>query len=377
MGEHNLLLTFSYLALFSFWCASNFVYIPVPLNLVVTSTLIVFIGSHRSLRLLTSEKDGGAPAGNKEVISASDAYKFPFIGSAALFSLYIAFKYFDKDTVNLLLSLYFSLVGIFTLTGTFAPFVAEVFSGKAKFGFKKTFPLIGEVDALFTTAEFISLIFATIFSIYYFKTKHFMMNNVLGISFCVQSIERISIGSYKVGAVLLVGLFFYDIFWVFGTDVMVTVAKSFDGPIKLLFPKVVPTLAGKGEFSLLGLGDIVIPGLFVALLLRFDAVQAGIKGLTAEHQSFSKPFFNVNILSYAAGLICTVAVMYFFKAAQPALLYLVPACLGGSLAVAAVKGQFKALYAYDEEGSGADKEDKDANKKEAAAGAEIETKKEQ
>jgi minor histocompatibility antigen H13 len=29
-------------------------------------------------------------------------------------------------------------------------------------------------------------------------------------------------------------LFFYDIFWVFGTEVMVTVAKNLDGPIKLL-----------------------------------------------------------------------------------------------------------------------------------------------
>ena len=37
------------------------------------------------------------------------------------------------------------------------------------------------------------------------------------------------------GAVLLSGLFFYDIFWVFGTPVMVTVAKSLDAPIKLLF----------------------------------------------------------------------------------------------------------------------------------------------
>ena len=110
------------------------------------------------------------------------------------------------------------------------------------------------------------------------------MNNILGISFCIQSIERISIGSYKIGAILLVGLFFYDIFWVFGTDVMVTVAKSLDGPIKLLFPRVLPNIAEgiKGEFSLLGLGDIVIPGLFVALLLRLDAVRAGIPLKTAE-----------------------------------------------------------------------------------------------
>lgn len=35
----------------------------------------------------------------------------------------------------------------------------------------------------------------------------------------------------------LKGLFFYDIFWVFFTPVMVSVAKNFDAPIKLLFPR--------------------------------------------------------------------------------------------------------------------------------------------
>jgi minor histocompatibility antigen H13 len=38
------------------------------------------------------------------------------------------------------------------------------------------------------------------------------------------------------GFVLLGGLFFYDIFFVFGTDVMVTVAVSMDVPIKVLPP---------------------------------------------------------------------------------------------------------------------------------------------
>lgn len=33
------------------------------------------------------------------------------------------------------------------------------------------------------------------------------------------------------------GLFLYDIFWVFYTPVMVSVAKNFDAPIKLLFPR--------------------------------------------------------------------------------------------------------------------------------------------
>ncbi len=59
----------------------------------------------------------------------------------------------------------------------------------------------------------------------------------------------------------------------FGTEVMVTVATKLDGPIKILFPRsLVPDpKTGKIALSLLGLGDIVIPGFFLALLLRFDA----------------------------------------------------------------------------------------------------------
>ena len=67
-------------------------------------------------------------------------------------------------------------------------------------------------------------------------------------------------------------LFFYDIFFVFGTDVMLTVAKSIDAPIKLLFPK--NWGATPPEFSLLGLGDIVIPGIFVSMCLRYDIIKS-------------------------------------------------------------------------------------------------------
>ena len=41
--------------------------------------------------------------------------------------------------------------------------------------------------------------------------------------------------------------------------------------------------------------------------------------------------------------------MIQFNAAQPALLYLVPACLGSSLLCAVVRGELKELFAYSEE----------------------------
>jgi minor histocompatibility antigen H13 len=62
----------------------------------------------------------------------------------------------------------------------------------------------------------------------------------------------------------LSGLFFYDVFWVFGTDVMTTVAKTIDAPILLQFPQ---DLLRNGwlnasKHGMLGLGDIVIPVIF-------------------------------------------------------------------------------------------------------------------
>jgi len=152
----------------------------------------------------------------------------------------------------------------------------------------------------------------------------------------------LSLGSYKIGCILLSGLFFYDIFWVFGTEVMVSVARSFDAPVKLLFPKSL--FASELQFSMLGLGDIVIPGIFIALLLRFDA-----KHSQKAKKAFKKTYFSITFLAYVLGLATTIFVMHTFQAAQPALLYLVPFCIGASLVTALVNSQISLLFAYNEE----------------------------
>merc|ERR1712232_274124 len=178
-----------------------------------------------------------------------------------------------------------------------------------------------------------------------------------------KGIEQFSLGSYKIGAILLVGLFFYDIFWVFGTEVMVTVAKSLDGPIKILFPRSLDPdpETGRLEMSLLGLGDIVIPGFFLGLLLRFDAHIAGVPCFPTDvNVAFPKPYFHSTLAGYVVGLATTLYVMIAFEAAQPALLYLVPACLGSSLLCAVSRGELKELFQYSEE-----EETKEGDEKEA------------
>merc|ERR1712200_117981 len=154
-------------------------------------------------------------------------------------------------------------------------------------------------------------------------------NDLLGMAFAINGVELLHLNNVVTGCILLCGLFFYDIFWVFGTDVMVTVAKSFEAPIKLVFPQdLLEHGLGATNFAMLGLGDIVIPGIFIALLLRFD-------NSLKRRSNF---YFNVTFIAYLAGLGTPIFVMHFFKHAQPALLYLVPACLGLPTLLALIKG---------------------------------------
>ena len=54
---------------------------------------------------------------------------FPVIGSGVLFGLYILFKYFSKEYVNLLLTAYFLFFGILAVSSTVHPFFLWLFTG--------------------------------------------------------------------------------------------------------------------------------------------------------------------------------------------------------------------------------------------------------
>ncbi len=90
------------------------------------------------------------------------------------------------------------------------------------------------------------------------------LTNLIGFGFCYGTLQLTSPTTFWTGSLVLAGLFVYDITMVFYTPMMVTVATSLDVPIKLLFP-------GAGDrMSMLGLGDVVLPGVVMALSLRFD-----------------------------------------------------------------------------------------------------------
>lgn len=283
-------------------------------------------------------------------MSQSDAYMFPIIGSIFLFSFYLLFKFFSKEYINLLLTAYFGVFGTVSLAGMLGAMFHSVLPEALAMKEARSVNLIKlsdkkvEYSLEITWPRILAFILAAAFTAHYSITKNWISSNLLGLSFAFTAIKILHLDSFKTGMILLAGLFLYDIFWVFGTDVMVSVAKSFDVPVKLLFPRNIISGAAK-EFTMLGLGDIVIPGVMVSLCLRFD------RHLTPEESSpsYSKYYFNTCFIAYFLGLATTMTVMHTFKAAQPALLYLSPACILAPLLVATCRRQLGQLFAYSAE----------------------------
>ncbi|KAJ2402973.1 hypothetical protein GGI23_000312 [Coemansia sp. RSA 2559] len=310
-----------------------------------------------------------------ETVTTEDAYMFPVYGSVALFSMYMVFKYLNKDWVNMLLSGYFALLGVVvmtqisvriakTLTGIKLPLfhVALVHRSRSLF------------EMRFTYLHVAMVVLSSAVTGLYLWSKNWVLSNAFGLALSLSAINMIRLDSFKSGMIMLAGLFVYDIFWVFGTEVMVSVAKNFEAPIKVVAPKSLWPDNGKLQFTMLGLGDIIVPGVFIALCLRFDRqrfldsigyakdkrLPAVLKGRRRGF-AFPMPYFSACLAAYVGGLTTTIVVMHVFKAAQPALLYLSPACILSVVGMALVRGELGAVLAYNEESD--KKTDKDSDDK--------------
>eukprot|EP00727_Mastigamoeba_balamuthi_P013476 m51a1_g8751 putative minor histocompatibility antigen h13 isoform x2 (352) ;mRNA; f:90502-92045 len=308
--------------------------------LIAQASACVVVGSRRSLR--------SAASGDTQLITRSEAARFPVVASCALVALFLAVKYLEPQWISALLSLYFLAIGSLCLGGLLRP--AVLLAHRAPRPFRLAVPLVhrlpfvgGEpITIEFDTADVVSTALGSVIPAVWATTRHWAANNVIGVALAVEAISFIGLPSYGVAAILLCGLFVYDVWWVFGTNVMVDVVRGFDAPIKIMWPRtgglgLGALLAHEGQkFSMLGLGDIAIPGFLVALLLKFDASRPGR----------SRANFAFGVVAYVAGLVNTVAVMHVYKHAQPALLYLVPWGLLLSLLVAAVRGELHELLKF-------------------------------
>ncbi|QLL30594.1 hypothetical protein HG536_0A04120 [Torulaspora globosa] len=200
-----------------------------------------------------------------------------------------------------------------------------------------------------------SMLFSCILSaattaLYVCFPNDWLIRNMISMNLAVWAISQMDLKNLKSGVLVLVALFFYDVYFVFGTRVMVTVATSVDLPIKLSLPSRFNTVLNNFEFSILGLGDIILPGIFIALCYKYDIWRWHYVNTDTEFHllnwHYIGRYFITALLSYIVALVSCMSALTLFGAAQPALLYIVPFLLISTLTMAWASGDLGQFWSF-------------------------------
>eukprot|EP01135_Chromosphaera_perkinsii_P008196 Nk52_evm18s1178 gene=Nk52_evmTU18s1178 len=379
---------------------SNYAFVVTALGIIAGGAhlgLMSVVGYYQEqarLNNANSDEDGGEEerdSGDEETsksahfaLSSNQALLFPVIASVMLLLLY-----FLLDSMWTVFFLSQIFVSIYTSTLLWQPLCTAL------------------LNKIYTSSSFVSCrcsllpctpgelcgICVALFVVYrWLFTGHWLWNNLLAVGSCVFLLSNTSIPNVRIAMMVLLGLLVYDVFWVFFSkyifteNVMVHVASSQGAnPAKAIAEKmnipgagsVVPKLGYPGTIvyplcnigynlqgtNILGLGDILLPGYFLALLYRFCEYSeqtghqrggVGIGGRSVLGRVWSlmrqgKYYILTSaVKGYVAGLGLAFLSTSVFLAAQPALLYIVPCMLLSVVYSAKQGGDFARMMAYED-----------------------------
>ncbi|XP_013167858.1 PREDICTED: signal peptide peptidase-like 3 isoform X2 [Papilio xuthus] len=345
------------------------------------SMLLIVYGSFRSLNMEREAREraerereatllGGKPvpscshSSNVQTLNTMQALCFPLGSSVALLIMFFFF-----DSMQTLVAICTAIIACAALAFLLTPLCQYVAGGAGVGGGARA---CGKYSA----PELAAALLAAAIVAVWVLTGHWLLMDAMGMGLCVTFIALIRLPSLKVSTLLLTGLLLYDVFWVFfssyifTTNVMVKVAtRPAENPMnvvarrlqlggamrdapKLSLPAklVFPSMHHQGHFSMLGLGDIVMPGLLLCFVLRYDAYKKATlvcqMGQVPGPRSMGSrlTYFHCSLLGYFLGLLTATVSAEVFKAAQPALLYLVPFTLLPLLTMAYVKGDLRRMW---------------------------------
>ncbi|XP_073388593.1 signal peptide peptidase-like 2 isoform X2 [Physcomitrium patens] len=205
-------------------------------------------------------------------------------------------------------------------------------------------PLLGEVSVLALFLSPFCLAFSVVWGVFRLNSYAWIGQDVLGMALILTVLQIVRLPNIKVAAILLGCAFLYDVFWVFISptffheSVMIVVARGdkSDGegiPMLLKVPRLYDPWGG---YSIIGFGDILLPGLLVSFCLRYD---------WTARKSLFRGYFLWSTVGYGLGLFITyVALNAMNGSGQPALLYIVPCTLGTVLLLGWWRGELKSLW---------------------------------
>ncbi|XP_010545677.1 PREDICTED: signal peptide peptidase-like 2 [Tarenaya hassleriana] len=271
-------------------------------------------------------------------INTTSAILFVVLASCFLVVLYKLMSYWFVE----LLVVLFCIGGVEGLQTCLVAFLSRWFKRAGESYIKV--PLLGAISYLTLAISPFCIVFSVLWAIYRDVSFAWIGQNILGIALIITVLQIVHVPNLKVGTVLLSCAFLYDIFWVFISkklfheSVMIVVARGDrsgeDGiPMLLKIPRMFDPWGG---YSIIGFGDILLPGLLIAFSLRYDWLA---------NKTLRTGYFIWAVTAYGLGLLITyVALNLMDGHGQPALLYIVPFTLGTLITLSRKRGDFNVLW---------------------------------
>ncbi|KAJ9679449.1 hypothetical protein PVL29_021396 [Vitis rotundifolia] len=342
---------------------------PAPVTLVLTAVAVTFGSALRALNYGKEMERNRDLSEASITLDRSQALMIPIMSSCSLLLMFYLFS-----SVSQLLTAFTAVASASSLFFCLSPYFMYL---KSQLGLPD--PFVSRCcSKSFTRIQGLLLLLCSGIVAAWLVSGHWILNNLLGISICIAFVSHVRLQNIKICAMLLVCLFVYDIFWVFfserffGANVMVSVAtqqasnpvhtvanslslpglqlitKKLELPVKIVFPRnlfggVVP--GNSADFMMLGLGDMAIPAMLLALVLCFDhrKTRDSVSPLDIPSAKGHKYIWYA-LSGYAIGLVTALAAGVLTHSPQPALLYLVPATLGPIIVVSWIRKELAELW---------------------------------
>ncbi|XP_015070927.1 signal peptide peptidase-like 1 [Solanum pennellii] len=349
---------------------------PAPIALILTAIAVSFASAFRALNYGKEMERNRDWSEASITLDRSQALMIPVVSSCSLLMMFYLFS-----SVSQILTVFTAVASASSLYFCLFPYIAQI---KSRFGLAD--PFVSRCCSKpFTRIQGLLTLLCIGTVVAWLLSGHWILNNLLGISLCIAFVSHVRLPNIKVCAMLLGCLFVYDIFWVFyserffGANVMVSVAtqqssnpvhivanrlslpglqlitKKLELPVKIVFPRnllggVVPGYAAV-DFMMLGLGDMAIPSMLLALVLCFDHRKSkdsgSIMDMPPPKEDISSPkgfYIWYALAGYSLGLVTALAAGILTHSPQPALLYLVPSTLGPIIVISWMRKELAELW---------------------------------
>ncbi|CAF1102251.1 unnamed protein product [Rotaria sp. Silwood1] len=297
--------------------------------------------------------------------------------------------YFPKVMIYILqvifcIGAFSSLTSCFDRLSQFVPYLRR-YSTPSHTIHKPCVCQLGPLNMFTLFAMSISLTLVIIWYVYRHTDWAWILQNILGAAICITVTSIYRLGNMRAITIILLVFFLYDIFFVFITPYIPIFQQSSNpsrstktttvGPstgsssttyiisrkpirnpsvmeqvalgigtngevVPLLF--ILPAFIPENEIdpcatiqkSMLGYGDIILPGILLTFCKIFDIASNNRWPI----------YYTQSIVSYFIGLSVTHVALYLMNTAQPALLYLVPCLLLSTIITGLCRRELKELY---------------------------------